>query len=272
MTATRDLTEEIDAIAAMLHRAQADGVPCAPVRERLVDIDSGAGSDVETAYRIQQINIDARIAEGQRLVGRKIGLTSAAVQAQLGVDQPDYGALLSDMVLPENGTLKGGQVLQPKAEAEIAFVLNRDLDMAMPNVVDVLRAIDFIAPAIEIVGSRIADWNIRLFDTVADNASSGMFVLGSPVRRPEGFDFTGCTMRMYQDEELVSEGAGSACLGNPLNAVAWLATKMQINGMPLRAGEVILSGALGPMSALTHPCRVRAEIDGLGTVAFKYEG
>ncbi|MEQ8694320.1 MAG: fumarylacetoacetate hydrolase family protein [Gammaproteobacteria bacterium] len=257
-------TTDLVAVAETLRRAQADRTPCAPVRDRIAD------ADIDAAYAIQQMNIDARIADGQRLIGRKIGLTSPAVQAQLGVDQPDYGALLSDMVLPENGRLHLDDILQPKAEAEIAFILGDGLDMKMPTVVDVLRATQFIAPAIEIVGSRIANWDIRLCDTVADNASSGMFVLGSPVRKPEGFDFTGCGMRMYADDNLVSEGSGRACLGNPLNAVAWLAARMQAMGAPLRGGEVILSGALGPMSPLSTPCHIRAEIEGLGTVAFEF--
>lgn len=256
--------KELATIAETLRRAQADRTPCAPLREVISSADIGA------AYIIQQMNIDARIAEGQRLIGRKIGLTSPVVQAQLGVDQPDYGALLSDMILPENAHLDSDEILQPKAEGEIAFILGDDLDMQMPTVVDVLRATQFIAPAIEIVGSRIANWDIQLFDTVADNASSGMFVLGSPVSKPEGFDFTGCSMRMYADDDIVSEGSGRACLGNPLNAVAWLAERMQQMGAPLRRGEVILSGALGPMSALTHTCRIRAEIDGLGSVAFEF--
>lgn len=264
MSDPKPTKDELAAVAGTLQRAQDDRTPCAPVR------DAFSGADIDAAYIIQQVNIDARIAGGQRLVGRKIGLTSPVVQAQLGVDQPDYGVLLSDMILPENGRLHPGEVLQPKVEGEIAFILGDDLDMQTPTVVDVLRATQFIAPSIEIVGSRIENWNIQLFDTVADNASSGMFVLGSPVRRPEGFDFTGCNMRMYADDELVSEGSGRACLGNPLNAVAWLAERMQQMGAPLQRGEVILSGALGPMSLLSHACRIRAEIDGLGDVAFEF--
>lgn len=264
MTDPSHTNKDLTAIAETLRRAQVDRTPCPPVREMI------SGADIGAAYIIQQMNIDARIAEGQRLIGRKIGLTSPVVQAQLGVDQPDYGALLSDMILPENAHLDRDEILQPKAEGEIAFILGDDLDMQMPTVVDVLRATQYIAPAIEVVGSRIANWDIRLFDTVADNASSGMFVLGSPVRKPEGFDFTGCSMRMYADDNLVSEGSGRACLGNPLNAVAWLAERMQQMGAPLRRGEVILSGALGPMSPLTHSCRIHAEIDGLGAVAFEF--
>ncbi len=256
--------ETMIAVAEKLRIAEANSTPCAPVRELLPDGDGAA------AYRIQQINIDRRLAEGCRLIGRKIGLTSLAVQRQLGVDQPDFGVLLSDMILGDGGTLRRGDVLQAKAEAEIAFILGADLEMAMPNVADVLRATAFILPAIEIVGSRVADWNIRLVDTVADNASSGMFVLGTPARSPQDFDFTGCGMEMRLGDDIVSTGDGRACMGNPLNAVAWLAARMRSIGMPLRAGEIILSGALGPMVPLATPGRVSAVIGGLGQVSFDF--
>lgn len=254
----------ISAAAERLRIAAAQGEPCAPVRELL------ALDDVEGAYRVQQINVARQIAVGRRRVGRKIGLTSPAVQTQLGVDQPDYGVLLADMMVPDGGVLRRGEVLQPKAEAEIAFVLGADLDMPTPSFADVLRATQFVLPAIEIVGSRIAGWDIRFVDTVADNASSGMFALGTPARRPEGFDFAGCTMEMRLGGEVVSTGRGRACLGNPVNAVVWLAARMHEAGAPLRAGEIILSGALGAMAPLDRAGTLSARIEGLGEVAFEY--
>ena len=263
-TRPADAGDAVATVAERLRAAEASGVPCAPVRDLLPE------GDVAAAYRVQTENVGRRIAAGARLIGRKIGLTSRAVQMQLGVDQPDYGALLSDMVVEDGGRLAQSRVLQPKAEAEIAFVLDRDLDMEAPNVADVLRATAYVLPSIEIVGSRIADWNIRLADTVADNASSAMFVLGTPARRPADFDFTGCEMQMTIGEETASTGAGRACLGNPLNAVVWLAARMQEIGTPLKAGEIVLSGALGPMVALVAPGRVAAEIAGLGRVSFEF--
>jgi 2-keto-4-pentenoate hydratase len=265
MKAIKTYTNVAD-VAQMLWQAQETGRTCAPVRDLLPD------GDVDSAYQVQKINIDRRLIAGARLVGRKIGLTAKSVQAQLGVDQPDYGALLSDMVILDGGFLSVGQVLQPKAEVEIAFVLGRDLNMSSPTPADILRATAMILPAIEVVGSRIANWDIRLVDTVADNASSAMFVLGTPARGIEGFDFAGCQMRMTMGGIEVSTGTGSACLGNPVNAVAWLAAWMHEIGEPLREGEVILSGALGPMVALTTPGVVEAEITGLGRVTFEMEG
>jgi len=230
-----------------------------------------AAHGVDAAYRVQELNIARHLGPSVRRVGRKIGLTSPAVQRQLGVNEPDFGSLLSDMAVPDGGSLAASAVLQPKAEGEIAFVLAADLDMPAPTAADILRATAFILPAIEIVGSRVENWNIALIDTVADNASSGMFVLGSPARRPLDFDFAGCAMRMTFDGREVSAGTGRACLGNPLNAVAWLAGRMQALGVPLQAGELILSGALGPMAAPPPGAVVELGISGLGTATFTLE-
>lgn len=265
-SAGRDREVAILAAAAALWEAQGSGVPCPPVRDGL------AAHGVDAAYRVQELNIARHLGPSVRRVGRKIGLTSPAVQQQLGVNEPDFGTLLSDMAVPDGGGLAAGAVLQPKAEGEIAFVLDADLDMPAPTVADVLRATAFILPAIEIVGSRVQNWDISLIDTVADNASSGMFVLGSPARAPLGFDFAGCAMRMTFDGEEVSAGTGRACLGNPLNAVVWLAGRMHALGVPLRAGEVILSGALGPMAAPSPGAAVEVSISGLGNATFTLEG
>jgi len=253
---------EIEEAADRLWRAEETGDPCEPVRDLI------AAGGPEAAYRVQQINIDRKRKSGLRPIGRKIGLTSFAVQRQLGVDEPDYGALMSDMILGDGCALAPGRILQPKAEAEIAFLLGSDIDVRSPNVADVLRATACVMPAIEIVGSRVANWDIRLVDTIADNASSGMFVLGTPARAPLGIDFTGCAMEMRHDDTVVSTGSGAACMGNPLNAVAWLAGRMQAMGQPLRAGEIILSGALGPMFPLEKAGRIVAEISGIGTASF----
>jgi 2-keto-4-pentenoate hydratase len=234
--------------------------PCAPVRELL------ASGTVETGYEVQEINTQHWIAQGRRLVGRKIGLTSTAVQQQLGVDQPDFGMLFADMAACDGEPIAEDAVLQPKAEAEIAFVLERDLDIEQPTVADVMRAIGYAVVAIEVVGSRIANWNIRLLDTVADNASSGMFVLGNTPHALKGLDLRDCAMQMVRGEQVVSTGAGHACLGHPLNATLWLARKMVEVGRPLKAGDVVLSGALGPMVAAQPGDVFEARVGGLGSV------
>ena len=222
--------------------------------------------DLETAYRIQQINIRERVSNGCRIVGKKIGLTSFAVQEQLGVDQPDFGILMNDMEIMTGHTLSADALLQPKAETEIAFVLKHDLRMEQINSVDLLNAIDYALPAIEIVDSRISNWDIKITDTIADNASASHFVLGHSPTSIADFDMTTVEMRMSKNGELVSSGNGAACMGSPLNAMLWLANKMREMDTPLLAGEVILTGALGPMVPVTNSDHITATIDGLGSV------
>jgi 2-keto-4-pentenoate hydratase len=200
-------------LAALIRAAYA-GTPIAPIRPRLAELD------VDGAYAIQQENAAHWEAEGRRLIGSKIGLTSRAVQKQLGVDRPDFGVLFADMIVAEDEPVAAGRVLQPKIEAEVAFLLDRDVDVVAPTVADVLRAVAYAMPALEIVGSRITNWDVGIVDTVADNASSGLFVLGGPVRRLDGLDLRALQMQMTRREEVVSKGTGAACLGNPLNAMA----------------------------------------------------
>lgn len=237
-----------------------------PLREQYPEMN---GAD---AYAIQKINTDKRIADGRRIVGRKIGLTAKAVQAQLGVDQPDFGILFDDMGYGDAELVPMSVLQQPKVEAEIAFVIGRDIDESEPSMVDVMRAIEYALPAIEIVGSRIDNWNIKFVDTVADNASSGAFVLGNSPRTLSKFDLRMCGMAMFLKGEPVSTGAGVACLGNPLNAVLWLARKMARVGSPVRAGDLVLSGALGPMVVVKPGDIFEARINGLGTVRAVFEG
>lgn len=251
----------LDRIAAEIREAHESLTPIAPVREHLPD----AGIDV--AYAIQDRNTETWLRHGRHLVGRKIGLTSLAVQRQLGVDQPDFGMLFADMAAREGEPIAVGRVLQPKIEAEVALMLERDLEMETPTIADVIRATAYAAPALEIVGSRIANWNIRILDTVADNASSGLFVMGSPMRRLDGLDLRSAQMEMTRGFEVVSKGSGAACLGHPLNAAVWLAGEMVRRGRPLRAGDIVLTGALGPMVPVKAGDRFEANIDGLGTVS-----
>ncbi|GCB44629.1 2-keto-4-pentenoate hydratase [Streptomyces sp. NL15-2K] len=246
--------------ADALWAAEQSGTPCPPVRDHL------PAGDLSAAYAVQRANVDRRLAQGRRLVGRKIGLTSPAVQRQLGVDQPDFGALLSDMAVPDGGTVPRGRLLQPKIEAEVALVLASDLPHAETTLADVLRAVDFALPALEIVDSRIANWDISLVDTVADNASSGLFVLGGTPVPLTSVDLRAVRMTLTRDGEEVSQGTGADCLGSPLNAAMWLASTLAAMGNPLRAGDVVLTGALGPMTAALPGSRFEAAISGLGSV------
>ncbi|MFJ9342258.1 2-keto-4-pentenoate hydratase [Streptomyces sp. NPDC101733] len=252
----------VEQAAERLDRARRTAVPCAPVRDVL------PAGDLDAAYAVQALLTARRLAEGRRVTGWKVGLTSAAVQAQLGVDTPDFGVLLDDTAVPDGADLPWGAVLQPKAEAEVALVLDRDLDHERHTVADVIRATAFVLPAIEIVGSRIRDWDITAVDTIADNASSGAYVLGTrPVLlRDRGLDLRTAGMVLERRGEPVSTGAGAACLGNPLHAALWLADTLVRLGRPLRAGDTVLTGALGPMTAVAPGDVLEARIDGLGCV------
>jgi 2-keto-4-pentenoate hydratase len=255
--------QEIGAIAALLRTAEEQGAPCAPLRERILAA-AGEQDPVACAYAVQQHNVQRRIASGARVVGRKIGLTSSAVQKQLGVDSPDFGMLFADMAFGDGEEIPLSRTLQPKVEAEIALVLERDLTHERHTFADLVSATAYALPAIEVVGSRIENWNIRLLDTVADNASSGVFVLGSRPVRLGRLDLVNCAMSMERHGDTVSSGSGAACLANPLNAAVWLADMMVRVGTPLRAGDVLLTGALGPMAAVAPGDRFVARIDGLG--------
>lgn len=250
--------------AALLRTAAASGQAVAPLRDRL------ERSDLEGAYAVQEANTRTWLEEGRRLVGRKIGLTSLAVQAQLGVDQPDFGMLFADMAVGDGEPVALGRLLQPKVEAEVALVLGRDLTHERHTYADLVRATEYCLPAVEIVDSRIENWNIRFVDTVADNASSGLFVLGGRPRRLGDFDITACAMEMRRGDLTVSRGTGRACLGSPLTAAVWLADVMARRGRPLQAGDIVLTGALGPMAAVTAGDRFDVTIEGLGCVSASF--
>lgn len=259
-------TSRLSLAAERLLDAYASGQTCAPVRDLI------PFADVASAYAVQERNTRHWLAQGRRLVGRKIGLTSVAVQKQLGVDQPDFGMLFADMSVCDGEQVPVGAVLQAKVEAEIAFVLERDIEVEQATMADVIRAIDYAVVAIEIVGSRVSNWDIRLVDTVADNASSGMFVLGNTPHSLRGLDLRDCKMQMTRGDETVSTGVGHACLGHPLNATLWLARKMVEVGRPLKAGDIVLSGALGPMVAAKPGEVLEAKVDGLGSVRAAFAG
>lgn len=261
------MSVDYEAAARELTEARESGEPCLPLRGRLLP-----EGDVAAAYAVQRVQTRGWLAGGARRVGAKIGLTSRAVQESFGVYEPDFGVLLDQMAVPDGAEVSVDRLLQPRVEAEVAFVLGADLADGRVTTVDVVRAVDHVLPAIEIVDSRIASWDISIVDTVADNASSGLFVLGTTPRRLAEVDLRLAGMVLEHAGEPVSVGAGAACLGNPLHAVAWLAGTAARAGDPLRAGDVVLSGALGPMVPVTPGAAYEARISGLGSVRVCFEG
>jgi 2-keto-4-pentenoate hydratase len=257
------MTDNVEQAAQRLRSAYETSTPVRAIRDLI------EAADVAAAYRVQEINVRRELAKGRRLSGRKIGLTSPAVRKQFGVFEPDFGCLFADSEYGHNEEVPFARLFQPRCEAEVALVLERDLDHQLPTFADIIRATAYVLPAIEVVDSRIADWDIRLVDTIADNASFGVYVLGAAPRRLEGLDLSACHMRLTRNNEEVSKGQGRDCMGHPLNAAVWLARKMYDNHSPLRAGDVVMTGALGPMVAARLGEQFTAEIEGLGQVSLR---
>lgn len=257
---TPAVTEPLERAAAALRTARQTGRPIARVSETF------GISGLEAAYAISDINVRARMADGARVVGKKVGLTSSAVQKQLGVDQPDFGVLFDDMENLSGADLPMARLIQPKVEAEVAFVVGADLGDHAPTWAEFLRCMDYAVPALEIVDSAIVDWRITLVDTVADNASSALYVLGEQPVSIGRLQLAELPMTMYRGNAVVSGGRGAACLGHPLRAAWWLACTMARQGRPLKAGEVLLSGALGPMVPVGVGDELVAELGELGSV------
>jgi 2-keto-4-pentenoate hydratase len=252
----------VHAAALALRSARAARRPIAPISA------SYGIAGLEAAYAVAELNTQARIAEGRQVVGKKIGLTSRSVQQQLGVDQPDFGVLFDDMEFLNGASIPMQRLMQPKVEAEVAFVVGEDLSCAEPSWGQFLRVIAYAAPAIEIVDSAIADWKISLVDTVADNASCGLYVLGDQPVALGGLSLAEVGMHMTRNGEVVSVGSGAACMGHPLRAAYWLARTMAARGQNLKAGEVILSGALGPMVPVAAGDAVEVCFGALNSMAY----
>lgn len=253
-----------EAIAAELRNAAESRRPIAPIVSRYPTFS------LEDAYAVQMRNIAAALEAGRRISGKKIGLTSKAMQDLMGVDQPDYGHLFADMEVT-GGLIAADRVIQAKVEAEIAFVLARDLPDADVTAEEVLSATDYVVPALEIVDSRIENWKIGLPDTVADNASSGLYVLGSTRTAPRSVDLRKVSMELSRNGSAVNRGMGADVLGDPAYCVAWLANKLRSLGTRLMAGEVILSGALSAAVAAVPGDRFGAKFSSLGSVEVRFQ-
>jgi 2-keto-4-pentenoate hydratase len=252
-------------IADALRAAERDRAPIPPLRETHPEID------VVDAYEIQLLNIRRRLEAGATVHGHKVGLSSLAMQEMMGVDEPDYGHLLSDMELSmSDAPVRAEVYCYPRVEAEVAFILGDTLPGEGCTEDDVLRATEAVAPAIELIDSRILDWNIKIADTIADNASSAGYVLGPERVEPGALDLTGIEARLIKNGEQVAAGRSDAVLGNPVTVVAWLAQKVASFGVTLEAGHVILPGSVHRAIDVAAGDRFEAVFDGLGTVTLNF--
>lgn len=247
-----------------LYEALATRRAIAPLTDRIDDIS------IEDAYRIQERMIQHRLDKGETIIGKKVGVTSKAVMDMLDVRQPDFGMLLSTMVYSEGEAIPADTLIAPRAEAEVAFVLKRDLDGPGVTAADVLRATECVMPCFEIVDSRIKDWKIKIQDTVADNASCGVLVLGGCARSLRGLDLSVAGMVVEKNGEIVSTAAGAAVQGSPVNSVAWLANTLGRLGIPFKAGEVILSGSQSPLMPVEAGDHFRCSVGGLGSCGVRF--
>ncbi|CAN0625305.1 2-hydroxypentadienoate hydratase [Burkholderia multivorans] len=259
MTSKHDIAV-LNSAAELLRTARARRSPIAPISA------SHDIRDVDAAYAVAEINAQARLLEGRRVVGKKVGLTSVAVQQQLGVDQPDFGMLFDDMEYRCGSEVPMSALMQPRIEAEVAFVVGRDLNGMEPSYPEFLMCLEYVLPALEIVDSAIAGWRIAIVDTIADNASCGLYVLGDEPLLVGQMSLAEAGMSMAVNGQTASVGSSAACLGHPLRAAYWLACTMARRGTGLHAGDVILSGALGPMVPVSSGDLIDARIGALGSV------
>jgi len=251
---------------AALFEAWQRRIPISPIVERV------PGLTIEDAYAIQLDFIDRRVKAGEKIIGKKIGVTSKAVQDMLGVYQPDFGMLTDRMCFDEGQVIDLGTLIQPKAEAELAFVLKKDLAGPGITAMDVIHATDYVMPCFEIIDSRIQNWQIKIQDTVADNASCGIFVLGKTKGDPLELDLTLAGMVLEKNGQVHSTSAGAAVQGSPANAVAWLANTLGGLGIPFKAGEVILSGSQSPLVPVVDGDDLVCTVGGLGSCRVQFSG
>jgi 2-keto-4-pentenoate hydratase len=259
------LDSEIDRVARALSAAEADRSPISPPSA------GWPALTVRDAYRIQLANVSRRVAAGARIVGRKVGLTSRAMQEQLGVDEPDYGHLLDDMVVLDGASIDAARFCSPRIEPEIAFRLYRPLTGPECTIEDVLDSTEAVLPAMEVIDSRVSDWQIGLTDTIADNASSAAVVLGTARVSPREIDLPAVTVSFLRNRQVVESGTGSAVLGHPAMAVAWLANTLGAHGDRIGAGEVVIPGSCTRSVEVRAGDAFAAEFDGLGSVSVRFE-
>ncbi|NLW42977.1 MAG: 2-keto-4-pentenoate hydratase [Tissierellia bacterium] len=250
-------------IAEKLYQADKTGEPI----EQITKVYEGL--TVDDAYEIQLLNVDKKLAEGNVITGKKIGLTSLAMQESLGVDTPDFGFLYDSMEI-ENNTVKKDEILQPRVEGELAFILKEDLKDGA-TIEDVYEATEYVVPALEIVGSRIKDWKLTIVDTVADNASCGMYLLSDIKIDPEKVDLKEIEMTLSKNGEVINSGNGSAVLGDPANAVLWLARSLGNYGVTLNAGDIILAGALSAAIPAVSGDEFSCDYGEFGVLKVKFE-
>lgn len=256
--------ETLTRLGAELHAALCGRKPIPPLTERHPDLT------LAEAYRVQRAMLAPRLQAGARRVGRKIGVTSRAVMDMLKVGEPDFGLLLDDMLCHDGGTVERARLIAPRAEGEIAFILKKPLRGPGVSTAMVLAATECVMPCFEIVDSRIAEWRIKIQDTVADNASSALFVLGDRAVPPDAVDLRTVGMVLERNGEVIATGAGAAALGSPLNAVAWLANTLARFGEGLEAGEVILSGSLAAMAPITAGDVFSVSLGGIGSARIRF--
>lgn len=225
---------------------------------------------IQDAYGIQLTFIKHRLDVGEKIVGKKIGVTSEAVQDMLGVYQPDFGQLTSNMIFYEDDVIDISRLIQPKIEAELAFILKEDLKGPGITAADVIKATDYVVPCFEVIDSRITDWKIKIQDTIADNASCGVFVLGNKKGDPRRLDISLAGMLLEKNGELVSTGVGAAVQGSPANAVAWLANTLGLLDIPFKAGEIILSGSQSILVPIVDGDTFVCTVGGLGSCTAKF--
>jgi 2-keto-4-pentenoate hydratase len=258
------MSDRLEQIAERLASAEAQASTIAPVTEIAADLTA------DDAYRIQLLNVERRRRAGERVRGHKVGLSSRAMQEQLGVDEPDYGHLFDTMFVFEASDIRVDELCAPRIEPEVAFVLGRALPAPGCTVADVLMATEFVLPALEVIDSRIADWRITLADTIADNASSARVVLGGNPTRLDAVDVRSLGAVVSRNGDVVATGASAAVLGNPATAVAWLANKVAAFGVRLEPGHVVLSGSCTQAVPVAAGDTVRADFDQLGHVAVNF--
>jgi 2-oxopent-4-enoate/cis-2-oxohex-4-enoate hydratase len=255
----------LEALGDELYAALRGRTPIAPLTARCDDIT------IDDAYHVSQRLVARRVGDGERIIGKKIGVTSKAVQDMLDVHQPDFGFLTDRMHYPNGSDIPiGRELIQPRAEGELAFVLAHELRGPGVTEADVVAATRLVLPCFEIVDSRIRDWQIRIQDTVADNASSGLFALGGPGAPPSTVDFQGCEMVVSKNGAPLSRGRGAAALGSPLRCVAWLANTLGRFDIPLEAGEIVLSGSLVPLEPVAPGDAMSLSVDGIGAATVRF--